>query len=63
MVRGLDLAPIQPTYVPLNCSFYVADIAFDLDETLFPTGSIDFVHMRHSTLLYASDGIDQCSQE
>lgn len=43
----MDLAPIQPTYVPLNCSFYVGDIILDLDDdVMFPPGSIDLVHMR-----------------
>ena len=45
-VRGLDLSPIQPTDLPSNCSFYVADITVGLDEQRFPTGSIDLVHMR-----------------
>jgi hypothetical protein len=40
-------APIQPTHLPLNCSFYVGDVTVDLDEGLFPTGSIDLVHMRY----------------
>lgn len=46
LVKGMDLAPIQPTYVPLNCSFYVGDMTEDLDERTFPDGSIDLVHLR-----------------
>jgi hypothetical protein len=46
LVRGFDLAPIQPTHLPLNCSFYICDVTVDLDEAFFPTGSIDLVHMR-----------------
>jgi hypothetical protein len=47
----MDLAPIQPTYVPLNCSFYVGDITINVDDEMFPDGSIDLVHMRCATLL------------
>jgi hypothetical protein len=46
LVRGMDLAPIQPTFVPWNCSFYVGDMTVDLDEDMFPDGSVDLVHMR-----------------
>lgn len=46
IVKGMDLAPIQPTYLPLNCSFYVCDVTKDLDDETFPDGSVDLVHMR-----------------
>jgi hypothetical protein len=42
----LDLAPIQPRYVPLNCWFYIGDMMEDLDERTFPDGSLDLVHLR-----------------
>jgi hypothetical protein len=43
----MDLAPIQPTRLPLNCSFYVGDIIVDLDDEItFPPSSIDLVQMR-----------------
>jgi SAM-dependent methyltransferase len=45
-VKGMDLAPIQPRYVPSNCSFYVGDMTEDLDERSFPDGSMDLVHLR-----------------
>ena len=31
-VVGFDLAPIQPTYIPLNCEFQVADLTQDLAD-------------------------------
>jgi hypothetical protein len=57
----MDLAPIQPTYLPLNCSFYVGDIIFDLDDdAMFPTGSIDLVQMRCGSFFpYPADDIRQ----
>jgi hypothetical protein len=52
-VRGFDIPPVQNKSQLSNCSFYVADITRDLgDETLFPTGSIDLVHMRYSRLTH-----------
>jgi len=51
-VQGLDLAPIQPTYLPLNCTFYVGDILLDLDDVMFPDGSVDLVHMRYYSLIF-----------
>ena len=46
LVRGIDIAPFQPTWVPLNCEFLVADLTKDLDPDTFPDGSVDLVHMR-----------------
>lgn len=40
-VVGIDLSPIQPTYVPENCHFYVDDFQEDWDG-----GPYDFVHGR-----------------
>jgi hypothetical protein len=53
IVRGMDLAPCQPTYLPLNCSFYLGDIAHDLDSNRFRDDSIDLVHMRSIRFLFA----------
>ena len=36
---GIDLSPVQPTTVPRNCDFLVADLTTDLDE--FTDGSVD----------------------
>jgi Methyltransferase domain len=46
-VIGLDLSPIQPTLVPLNCEFMVGDLTQDLGD--FNEGSIDLVHSRQVT--------------
>jgi len=42
VVLGIDLSPIQPPHVPLNCSFRVDNVEADwiLDETY------DFIHLR-----------------
>jgi len=42
-VVGIDLSPVQPTAVPENCEFIVADFTEGLE---FDTGSLDFVHSR-----------------
>lgn len=42
-VIGLDLSPIQPTDVPENCEFRVADLNEGLD---FDDGSVDLIHSR-----------------
>jgi hypothetical protein len=52
-VRGMDLAPIQPRYVPLNCSFYIRDLTKDLGLELFPDGSIDLIHLRCITISFS----------
>ena len=44
-VIGLDLSPIQPTFVPLNCEFIVADLRDALED--FDEGSVDLVHSRY----------------
>ena len=43
-VVGMDLAPIQPIDVPLNCEFRVGDMTKDLDD--FVDGNVDLVHSR-----------------
>jgi SAM-dependent methyltransferase len=42
-VTGVDVAPVQTTWVPPNCIFEVLDIE---DEWLFKEGSFDFIHAR-----------------
>jgi hypothetical protein len=54
IVHGIDLAPIQPTYIPLNCSFYVADVMVDMGPEMYPDGSIDLVHMRYHCLWHVN---------
>ncbi|KIW22856.1 uncharacterized protein PV07_11109 [Cladophialophora immunda] len=43
VVTGVDIAPVQPEWVPPNCQFEVQDIE---DEWLFSTTSFDFIHAR-----------------
>jgi SAM-dependent methyltransferase len=43
-VCGIDLSPIQPTYIPDNAEFIVADLTDGLD---FDNGSHDLVHSRY----------------
>ena len=50
-VTGIDLSPIQPTYVPENCEFIVADLNEGLD---FDDGSYDLVHSRY---FYVNDDL------
>jgi len=44
IVIGTDLSPIQPTWVPPNCKFYIddaeAELAYPMDE------HFDFIHGR-----------------
>lgn len=42
-VEGVDLSPIQPTWVPPNCHFVVEDVE---DDWTYPVGHFDFVHIR-----------------
>lgn len=44
IVVGMDLSPIQPTLVPTNCEFIVADLTQGLD---FHDGSQDLVQSRY----------------
>lgn len=43
LVTGVDIAPVQSTWVPPNCMFEVLDIE---DEWLFKKDSFDFIHAR-----------------
>jgi SAM-dependent methyltransferase len=43
-VTGIDLSPIQPTWVPPNVRFLVDDAA---SEWLYPLDHFDLVHARH----------------
>ena len=42
-VTGLDIAPVQPTWVPPNCVFEVEDVE---EDWTFRTSSFDFIHAR-----------------
>ncbi|KAF4341651.1 phosphoethanolamine n-methyltransferase 3 [Fusarium beomiforme] len=42
-VLGVDLSPIQPSFVPPNCRFEVDDIN---NEWTYPDDNFDFVHVR-----------------
>ena len=48
IVVGMDLSPIQPTLVPENCEFIVADLNQGLD---FHDGSQDLVQSRYPSVL------------
>ncbi|KAF3803983.1 Secondary metabolism regulator LAE1 [Colletotrichum gloeosporioides] len=43
-ITGIDLSPIQPSYVPPNVHFIVDDVEA---EWLYPDNSIDYIHLRH----------------
>ena len=43
--RGIDLSPIQPTFVPENVFFAVDDIE---DDWVYEEGSINYIHVRHT---------------
>ena len=43
VVLGIDVAQIQPRWVPPNCEFEVGDVE---DAWRFRTNSFDFIHMR-----------------
>ncbi|KAF5247073.1 hypothetical protein FAUST_925 [Fusarium austroamericanum] len=45
-VVGVDLSPIQPNFVPLNCRFEVDDIN---KEWTYPDNKFDFIHLRYMT--------------
>ena len=47
-VIGIDLSPIQPTRVPRNCEFRVADLREELEE--FHDGSMDLIQSRSTFL-------------
>ena len=41
-VLGMDLSPIQPEFVPVNCSFRVDNV----EEDWVPEEDYDFIHSR-----------------
>ncbi|KAM0355009.1 hypothetical protein ACHAPU_000857 [Fusarium lateritium] len=45
-VVGVDLSPIQPIFIPPNCSFEVDDIN---KEWTYPEDKFDFIHIRYMT--------------
>ena len=47
-VIGVDIAPVQPSYVPPNCEFQIDDMERDW---LFADNTFDFIHIRD--LVYA----------
>lgn len=47
-VTGVDIAPVQPAWVPPNCQFEVLDI--EEDNWLLKKNSFDFVHARELLL-------------
>jgi hypothetical protein len=42
-VTGVDLSPIQPEFVPVNCSFEIDDVT---EEWTYPPKHFDFIHIR-----------------
>jgi ubiquinone/menaquinone biosynthesis C-methylase UbiE len=47
IVRGIDLSPVQPPFIPKNCEFIVMDLTEGLK---FDEGSYDLVHSRYPLL-------------
>lgn len=43
-VVGVDLSPIQPSFVPPNVKFYVDDVE---SPWVDPPESVDYIHARH----------------
>lgn len=44
-VRGCDLSPIQPNWLPENCYFAIDDFE---DEWVYPENTFDYIHVRHT---------------
>jgi hypothetical protein len=44
-ITGIDLSPIQPTFVPENVHFFVDDFE---EEWVDPENKYDFIHLRHT---------------
>ena len=42
-IHGVDISPIQPKYLPGNCTFYVADV---MEGLWFQDEKFDFIHSR-----------------
>ena len=43
VITGVDLSPIQPSFVPENVRFYVDDFE---DEWVDPVNKYDYIHLR-----------------
>lgn len=43
-ITGIDLSPIQPTFVPENVHFFVDDLE---EEWLDEANKYDYIHIRH----------------
>jgi hypothetical protein len=48
-ILGVDLSPIQPTWVPPNVKFIVDDVE---SPWLHPRNSFDFIHSRHTVMAF-----------
>jgi SAM-dependent methyltransferase len=46
-ITGVDLSPIQPSWVPTNVKFIIDDAETDW---VYPENSVDFIHLRHMAL-------------
>jgi SAM-dependent methyltransferase len=46
-ITGIDLSPIQPSWVPPNVKFIVDDAE---TEWIYPENSFDYIHLRHMAL-------------
>lgn len=42
-ITGVDLSPIQPSFIPPNCRFVIDDVESPWE---YPRDHFDFVHMR-----------------
>lgn len=45
-ILGVDLSPIQPSWVPPNVRFMVDDVEA---EWVHPPETLDYIHIRHMT--------------
>lgn len=43
VVEGVDLSPIQPSFLPPNCSFFIDDVE---EDWTYPHDYFDFIHIR-----------------
>lgn len=46
-ITGIDLSPIQPSWIPPNVKFIIDDAEA---EWVYPPNSLDYVHLRHMAL-------------
>jgi hypothetical protein len=47
IIYGIDLSPIQPSWVPPNVKFFVDDAEA---EWVYEPNSLDFIHLRHMSI-------------